>query len=769
MRATGKLGAAHHLRGHGTAARMSTAATILLVVAAFLSIAAPGASARVAGAAAIPFANTPPKVTKQPTNLTVQEGQPASFESTASGTPAPTVQWEVSTNGGTSFSAIEGATSTLYTIASAKTSESGHQLRAVFKNSVGEVTSKAVTLTVQKAPEVTLQPVSKTTEEGHPVSFESTAAGFPVPTVQWQSEANGSSTWKNVAGGTATVLTIASPKTTENQTKFRAVFKNADGEATSEPATMTVANKPKITKQPSSLTVSEGELAVFESTATGPPAPTEQWEVSSDKGATWTPIAGAEFAQLAVKGTNESISGNEYRAVFANAAGSTASNAATLTVQGKPTVTKQPKDVLVLAGEGASFEAAAKGTPAPTVQWEVSSNQGSTWAPVPGATSTLLTISETTIAQNGNLYRALFTNSVGTGTSESAKLVVSATDYNAFGWGMNLKGEVGSGSTEASVTTPMPVKGLGFVTAVSAGMHHSLALIANGTIESWGSNVHGQLGEEQTGTSRVPVKVEIIKSATAIAAGGSHSLALLANGTVMAWGDDESGQLGNGKHTDSEFPIAVPELTGVTAIAAGEEHSLALLNDGTVMAWGNNERGQLGNGNKNSSATPAPVPGLTEVAAISAQGSDSLALLKNGTVLAWGDDEHGQLGNVQLRAEEEAEAEEKASRREEGYDSANPVAVEGLSGVKQIAAGHSHNVALLNDGTVVAWGENSEGEPRQWHDGCHAGRSARGRVGSDQRDRSLGRGPDQRGSPQQRLRRRLGQQPQRRVRPGDHR
>src|SRR4051812_1634439 len=64
-------------------------------------------------------ANTPPKITKAPTSATVEEGAPASFTATASGTPTPTQQWEVSTNGGASFTPIEGATSGSYSIAAA--------------------------------------------------------------------------------------------------------------------------------------------------------------------------------------------------------------------------------------------------------------------------------------------------------------------------------------------------------------------------------------------------------------------------------------------------------------------------------------------------------------------------------------------------------------------------------------------------------------------------------------------------------------------------
>src|ERR1700709_845504 len=74
--------------------------------------------------------NKPPKLTKQPVSQTVEEGQPVSFSSSASGVPTPTIQWERSTNGGVSWAPIEGQTSEVVTIASAATSESGYQFRA---------------------------------------------------------------------------------------------------------------------------------------------------------------------------------------------------------------------------------------------------------------------------------------------------------------------------------------------------------------------------------------------------------------------------------------------------------------------------------------------------------------------------------------------------------------------------------------------------------------------------------------------------------------
>lgn len=666
---------------------------------------APAALARTAGpdGGAKP-AIAPPKITKQPSSVAVAEGASASFECIATG--ASTTQWQISTNGGTSWAPIEGATSSTYTIASTTMAENGDEFRVVFTNAGGETISKAATLTVEKAPAITKQPNNALVVEGHAATFEAAASGSPTPTVQWQSSLNGGLTWKNVSGATNTTLTVNNVKAAESNTEYRAIFKNVLGEATTNAATLTVAAAPSITKQPSSITVTEGEYAVFEATASGSPNPEVQWEVSTNSGATWSPIPEANYDQYAVSSTKGSEDGNEYRATFTNIAGSTATAAATLTVQAVPVVTLQPQSTTILAGANATFEAAGKGTPTPTVQWEVSTNSGTSWSAVSGATADQLSISAAPLSDNGYEYRAAFANRVGTAYSSAATLTVSATDYSAYGWGMNNRGEVGTGSNLNAVKQPMPITALHFVTAMAGGERHSLALLANGTVYAWGFNGHGQIGDEGATNVRTPLLVENLQDVKAIAAGGNHSLALLANGTVMAWGDDEHGQLGNGKTTDSEVPVPVKNLTNAVAIAAGEEDSMALLENGTVMTWGDDSAGELGTGGAQSlSDVPVEVRGLSGVKAIAAGGSFDLALLENGTVVAWGDDGHDQLGNQGvLETGFESESEE------EGVISPSPVPVEGLTGVKAIAAGSTHALALLDGGTVMAWGDDGEGE-----------------------------------------------------------
>ncbi len=271
-----------------------------------------------------------------------------------------------------------------------------------------------------------------------------------------------------------------------------------------------------------------------------------------------------------------------------------------------------------------------------------------------------------------------------------------ASSAGVVAWGENEMSQL-SGEAFSESAVPVTVEGLSGVTAVAAGGKHSLALLANGTVVGWGSDGYGELGNG-TSTTRVdaPVPAKGLTNVTAIAAGHKFSLALLSDGTVRAWGNGQYGKLGNGSENarGSTLPVQVQGLGGVTSISAGFFHALALLRNGTVMAWGNGDYGELGNETIVNSDVPVPVSGLTGVKQISAGGIHSLALLSDGTVWSWGGDEYGQLGLG-----------EKVTHRTDV-----PVRVIGLSGVKAISAGMFYNLALLSNGTVMAWGYNHSGQ-----------------------------------------------------------
>ena len=165
-------------------------------------------------------------------------------------------------------------------------------------------------------------------------------------------------------------------------------------------------------------------------------------------------------------------------------------------------------------------------------------------------------------------------------------------------------------------------------TQVSAGGWHSLALGGDGNAYAWGWNHYGQLGNNNSGEdtySSVPVRVRDPASpadaskglqATQVSAGDGHSLALGGDGNAYAWGYNSTGQLGNNNSSDSSVPVRVRDPASpadaskglqATQVSAGGWYSLAVGGDGNAYAWGNNDYGQLGNNSTSRSTVPVPV------------------------------------------------------------------------------------------------------------------------------------------------------------------
>jgi alpha-tubulin suppressor-like RCC1 family protein len=348
--------------------------------------------------------------------------------------------------------------------------------------------------------------------------------------------------------------------------------------------------------------------------------------------------------------------------------------------------------------------------PAPGTQLMVVNNTGIDF--INGSFSNLIQGQAVPLAHNGLTYYFVANYYGGTGND----LVLYWKATHASAWGNNAGGRLGNNSTTNS-SVPVPVASTGVlagktVMAVSAGGNHSLALCSDGSVAAWGSNSSGMLGNNSALDSSVPVAVMTSgvlagKTVVAVAAGGNHSLALCSDGTVVAWGNNGYGQLGNTSTTDSSVPVLISSLgvlanKTVVAISAGWWHSMALCSDGTVIAWGRNYYGELGNSTKINSSSPVAVTSTgvlmgKSVMAISAGASHSVALCSDGTLSTWGNNDGYQLGN------------------NSSASSTVPVSVVSNSvllgkTVVSVAAGWYHNVALCSDGTVVAWGDNSQGQ-----------------------------------------------------------
>ncbi|MDD4628733.1 MAG: hypothetical protein PHE68_05065, partial [Candidatus Peribacteraceae bacterium] len=286
------------------------------------------------------------------------------------------------------------------------------------------------------------------------------------------------------------------------------------------------------------------------------------------------------------------------------------------------------------------------------------------------------------------------------------------SNKDVYAWGANGAGMLGNGTKQDS-TVPVRVKGAGGqgylsdIAEISGGHIHSLAVGSDGGVYAWGSNDFGELGIGTRGNPMNPVRVKgvggqgYLSDIIAVSGGYFHSLALGRDGGVYAWGWNNSGVLGDGtfdSNNISSVPVRVKGVGGqgylsdIIAISAGYQGALALGRDGSVYAWGN------------GSTVPIRVRGvdgqgfLTGITAIAAGSQHFLALSNDGSVYAWGRNDFGQLGIGSTAGP---------------Y---NPTRVKGvggqgyLSGIIAISNTGHHSLALGQDGSVYAWGQNSNGQ-----------------------------------------------------------
>jgi alpha-tubulin suppressor-like RCC1 family protein len=152
-------------------------------------------------------------------------------------------------------------------------------------------------------------------------------------------------------------------------------------------------------------------------------------------------------------------------------------------------------------------------------------------------------------------------------------------DGTVWAWGYNEYGQLGDGTAHNSRPTPVQVlQNLSGVTAVAGGGSHSLALKFDGTVWAWGYNFQGELGDGSADIFRpTPMQVPNLSGVKAIVGGSGHSLALRTDGTIQAWGWNIAGQLGDGTwDNERHTPVQVLNLSGITAVGAGIQHSLAV-------------------------------------------------------------------------------------------------------------------------------------------------------------------------------------------------
>ncbi len=392
--------------------------------------------------------NSAPAVTSNPTNSTICPNGSTSF--TCSGTGSGIAyQWQVSTNGGVSYSNItnggvyNNATTTTLNITNAPGTMNGYRYRCVISGSCSPfATTSEARLIMGAAPVVTVQPPSKVVCTGTTGSTSLTATGY-INTYQWEVSTNSGGSWAPIANGgfyagvTTNTLQFINPTLSMSGYMYRCVVTNACLVATiSNAMTLTVANSPVTTLQPTNKIVCSGDNTTYTVTATSSAPISYQWQGSVD-GITWTNIAnggifsGATTTTLTLTGVYQGTF-NRYRCELnTGCIPAATTNVATLTVETAPLISINPSNQVKCVGQNASFAISATGSNI-TYQWQESTNGGTSWANVAnggvytGATTNNLKLTAVPATMNSYRYRCVVTGSCPTvKTSTSATLTVN--------------------------------------------------------------------------------------------------------------------------------------------------------------------------------------------------------------------------------------------------------------------------------------------------------------------------------------------------------
>lgn len=264
-------------------------------------------------------------------------------------------------------------------------------------------------------------------------------------------------------------------------------------------------------------------------------------------------------------------------------------------------------------------------------------------------------------------------------------------------WGDNQFGQLGKGSVRQSFnvvefkTKNEEIDVSQLVDIVTAS-DYSFMWMEDGTLWGAGNNSYLPL-TVKSGKYSTHVKTNIPEKPIAMATGFGHVMLLTENGEVYAWGRNSEYQVGNGNRKHAQEPCKLP-LENIVQIACGGKFSIALDADGQLWGWGDNEHFQLSPEKTTRIQTPIKIDtGDIDIAYIDACGGSIVLLDTEGTLWTWGRNDFHQLGY---------DTRGKATKA--------PQAVPLPLPVTYVAAYSSQTYAILEDGSLWSWGNNSYGQ-----------------------------------------------------------
>jgi alpha-tubulin suppressor-like RCC1 family protein len=272
---------------------------------------------------------------------------------------------------------------------------------------------------------------------------------------------------------------------------------------------------------------------------------------------------------------------------------------------------------------------------------------------------------------------------------------------SVFCWGQNKGGSLGNGGTTNRSKPGRVVQDSSVrFDSVSAGSDHACALTRTGTILCWGTNTFGQLGNNTTGNSLVPVSIAMPFGVTfvQVRAAASFTCGLSTEGVAFCWGLNDLGELGNGFNytfpNPNPLPLAVPGVQ-FRQLSATQGHVCGVDTSGRIVCWGSNSTGQLGRSGNPDIGTPnaETIVGSDQYATIGAGVGFNCGVLLSGSSSCWGSNDSGELGAVTATNAQ-----------------TTPVPVNTSTSFARISAGNGFACAVGPAGAGSCWGSNASGK-----------------------------------------------------------
>ncbi|MGA2248224.1 MAG: immunoglobulin domain-containing protein [Verrucomicrobiota bacterium] len=619
-----------------------------------------------------------PSITQPSTNIMVAAGGIVNLAVEPGGLNPLSYQWCFQNTN------LVGATNSSLILNNIQFAESGNY-SVIVSNVFGMATGEVAQVAVLSAPYVVNQPSIVNVAANSNVTIYAGPIAVQSLNYQWL--------FDGIAIANATNSSLNIPHfQLANDGYYQVIVSNNFGTTTSSPIVMRVVpSEAAVVSGPTSISIAAGAQAVFNASILGSAPLTMQWYKDGAL------IPGNDSPQLVITNAQAANAGS-YQLLVSNLLGTAVSTSATLTVlPSKPSFVVQPTSQSTCSLGDISFQSLAMGSDDAfdpiLYHWYFQGNE------IPAQTGATLSVRAVNPTNEGSYY-VMASNALGTATSAVVQLMVyqapsfqiglsnlvvgagesimlmpvaNGTPPLAYSWAFNISQLTNTSPTLCLTDVARSLSGFYSVTvsnqcgSISSTGRVSVCL-PESQIVAW--------GDDSCGQTDVPTNVADF---VAIAGGGYHTVTIRRNGTLMAWGADEEGQ------TD----VPTNSLPFVS-IAAGAYHNVAIAGDGRVAAWGDNDSGQI------------DVPNtVVSALSVAAGESHSLALLASGVVVAWGDDTYGQTN--------------LPSQMVTGYFADPPsnsiwMPNPNWMPVQSIAAGRNHSLALLTNGTVVAWGDNSFGQ-----------------------------------------------------------